>query len=120
MLETSLSIYLIIIFDGLLFLGLAYYYLKKPPKTINELYGYRTRKSMSNQEIWDAANKRSAKDLVTYSWVLFGSGVLLWIFQIPYAMIVHLGIMLVGLAIAMYSTIRYLNEHFDSNGKKLK
>tara|TARA_R110001632_G_scaffold161439_2_gene279851 strand:+ start:1759 stop:2121 length:363 start_codon:yes stop_codon:yes gene_type:complete len=120
MLETSLSLYLIIIFDGLLFLGLSYFYLKRPPKKINELYGYRTRKSMANQDIWNAANRRNAEDLVSYSWVLFGTGVLLWIFQLSYAMIIHLVIMLVGLAIAMYSTIRYLNEHFDSNGKKLK
>ena len=118
--ESSLSHYVIIIFDGLLFLGLSYYYLKRPPKKINALYGFRTPKSMANQEIWNAANKRNAEDLVTYSWLLLISGVLLWIFQISYAMIIHLVIMLVGLAIAMYSTIRYLNEHFDSTGKKIK
>lgn len=118
--ETPLSLYLVIIFDGMLFLGLAYYYLKRPPKKINEMYGYRTRKTMANQVIWDAANKRNAEDLVTYSWVLFLTGVFLWIFQISYAMIIHLIILLVGLAIAMYSTMRYLNEHFDTNGNKKK
>lgn len=65
MLGSSLSHYLIIIFDGLLFVGLSYFYLKRPPRKINELYGFRTSKSMSNQEIWNAANKRNAEDLVT-------------------------------------------------------
>ena len=118
--ETSGTLSLIIIFDGLFFLGLSYYYLKCPPKKVNEIYGYRTRKSMSNQDIWDIANKRNAEDLVKYSWVLLVTGVLLWIFQISYAMIIHLAIMLVGLAVAMFSTIRYLNEHFDANGNKKK
>lgn len=31
-------------------------YLKKPPRTINWLYGYRTRRSMKNQETWDYAH----------------------------------------------------------------
>ncbi|MFT5752720.1 MAG: putative membrane protein [Flavobacteriales bacterium] len=116
--ETSGILYLVIIFDGLFFLALAYYYLKRPPKKINEMYGYRTRKTMANQDIWDAANKRNAEDLVKYSWVLLLTGVLLWIFQISYAMIIHLIILLIGLAVAMYSTMRYLNEHFDINSNK--
>lgn len=30
---------------------------KKPPKTINSLYGYRTTRSMKSQETWDFAHR---------------------------------------------------------------
>ncbi len=32
-----------------------------PPKKINPLYGYRTRRSMENQQNWDFSQKYSAK-----------------------------------------------------------
>lgn len=108
----------VILFDGLLLLAISYYYKLKPPKKINEFYGFRTRRTMANQDIWDAANTRNARDLVFYSWVLLISGLLTWLFQVPYAIIIHFTIMLLGLAIAIYSTINYLDKHFDKNGKR--
>lgn len=120
MADTDYVLYAVIIFDGLLFLILAYYYKKKPPKEINEFYGFRTRRTMSNQDIWDAANKRNAQDLLTYSWVLLISGIITWIFQIPYAIIIHFIIMLGGLGVAIYSTMHFLDRHFDKNGKRKK
>jgi len=38
--------------------------LKWPPKKINSLYGYRTKRSMKNQENWDFSQVLSAKKLV--------------------------------------------------------
>lgn len=73
---------------------------------------------MANQEIWDAANRRNAQDMVKYSWVLLGSGMCTWLFDISYAIIIHLVVMLVGLGIAIYSTVRYLNQHFDTYGNR--
>ncbi len=35
-----------------------------PPKKINYLYGYRTRRSMKNQESWDFAQQYSAKEMI--------------------------------------------------------
>lgn len=43
---------------GLLFSSLI---LKSGSPDINNLYGYRTKRSMSNQELWDFAQKYSAK-----------------------------------------------------------
>ena len=31
-------------------------FLNKPPKKINSLYGYRTSRSMKNQQTWDCAH----------------------------------------------------------------
>ncbi|MBL4605271.1 MAG: SdpI family protein, partial [Flavobacteriaceae bacterium] len=41
--------------NGLLFIiSLIFYFF--PPKKINNLYGYRTHRTMQNKEAWDLAN----------------------------------------------------------------
>ena len=109
-----------ILFDCALLLGLSWYYKKYPPKKINELYGFRTRKTMANQEIWDVANKRNAQDLWKFAVYLTIFSVLLIVFNIRYAIIIHLGAMLIGLAIAVYASIRYIDKHFDKNGNRIQ
>ena len=45
--------------------SLAGYITKRfPPKKINHLYGYRTKTSMRNQEIWDFAQRYSASEMI--------------------------------------------------------
>jgi len=109
-----------ILFDCVLLLGLSWYYKKYPPKKINQLYGFRTRKTMSNQEIWDIANKRNAQDLWKFALYLTFFSVLLIVFKVPYAIIIHLGAMLIGLGIAVYASIRYIDKHFDKNGNRIQ
>ena len=45
---------------GVVFWATALWMDKKPPKKINNLYGYRTKRSMSSQEGWDFAQVYSA------------------------------------------------------------
>ncbi len=40
---------------------LSYLFMRFPPKKINAIYGYRTPRSMRNQEAWDFANKYSSE-----------------------------------------------------------
>lgn len=42
-------------------------FLKFPPKEINPLYGYRTKRSMQSQEHWDYANKEFSQKLFVAS-----------------------------------------------------
>ena len=45
--------------------SLAGYITKRfPPKKINHLYGYRTKTSMRNQEVWDFAQRYSAREMI--------------------------------------------------------
>ena len=46
---------------------ICFIYFKYPPKKINYLYGYRTRRSMQNYETWYFANKYAAKLLINFS-----------------------------------------------------
>lgn len=103
---------------GFLFLYLAYYYLKKPPKKINHVYGYRTRRSMSNQDIWDFANKQSAKDFWRVAIVTMSIGLILLLFDIPFKVIIQMTVLLLGLGISVWHTEKEIDKHFDKNGNK--
>ncbi len=116
--ETDFELDLLIFFDCVLFLGLAYYYKRNPPKEINGIYGFRTRRSMANQDVWDTANRHNAQGLFNCSLVLFGAQIIAWFFDIPYRILIHLFVMLVGLGFAIFGTINYLNKHFDKNGNR--
>lgn len=99
-------------------LGLSWYYKKYPPKKINDFYGFRTRKTMTNQDIWDVANRRNAQDLWQFALYLTGFSVVLIVFKVRYAILIHIGALLVGLGIAIYATISYIDAHFDKNGNR--
>ncbi|MDH3711262.1 MAG: SdpI family protein [Cyclobacteriaceae bacterium] len=51
-------IYYFILGGLITIVGLLFYTF--PPKKINLIYGYRTRRSMRNQETWEAANRYSS------------------------------------------------------------
>lgn len=42
---------------------------KKPPKTINAWYGYRTGRAMRTQEAWDFAQHHSARMMIRYGFI---------------------------------------------------
>lgn len=50
--------------SGIIFMITGFVMFKFPPKNINMLYGYRTTRSMKNQEQWDFSQKYSAKILM--------------------------------------------------------
>ena len=50
--------------SGIVFIITGFVMFKFPPKNINMLYGYRTTRSMKNQEQWDFSQKYSAKLLI--------------------------------------------------------
>ncbi len=60
-----LNLFFIFLFPtGLSFLIVGYFFSKNPPKEINMLYGYRTKRSMASQEQWDFAQSYSAKEMM--------------------------------------------------------
>ncbi|PFD40430.1 hypothetical protein CN285_14305 [Bacillus cereus] len=46
---------------GVIFILAALILQKNPPIDINAAYGYRTKRSMKNKELWDAGNQYSAE-----------------------------------------------------------
>ena len=49
----------------MMFFGCLFYY--KPPKNINSIYGYRTKRSMKNSQTWEFAHHYCGK-----AWILVG------------------------------------------------
>ncbi|MBU5255206.1 SdpI family protein [Tissierella praeacuta] len=54
----------------LMMIILGYLFYKHPPKTINYILGYRTRRAMLSQENWIFANKRMGQLWFKWGWVL--------------------------------------------------
>lgn len=107
-----------LLFQGILLVSLAYYYHKKPPKKINHFYGYRTRRSMANQEVWDFANRQSSKDFLRLAIISLIVGVLLLPFDIPFKVGIQLAVLLFGLGFAVWYTEKKIDKRFDKNGNK--
>lgn len=65
--------------------ALAGYITKRfPPKKINHLYGYRTKTSMRNQEIWDFAQKYSANEMIKLGAIMLALAAVVWLADIQF------------------------------------
>ena len=53
--------FVILIVSAILFAILSLITLKWPPKKINDIYGYRTRRAKINQELWDYAQAEGTR-----------------------------------------------------------
>ena len=98
---------------------------KKPPEKINHVYGYRTARSMKNQETWRFAHETCGRLWVRLGAVLlllalaaaamtFGSGV-------ETAGIVSAAVVVVQVVVVIGSIVpveRALKRNFDDQGRK--
>jgi uncharacterized membrane protein len=66
MLEFSLIMTLIL---SLTMIGFGYLFIKKPPRTINYWYGYRTGMSGRNQDTWDFAHAYAGRVWLKSGWL---------------------------------------------------
>ena len=63
-------LFLIPFLAGFVFVLAGLLMLTFPPKKINSLYGYRSRRSMKNQENWDFAQKYSSKEMAKLGFLM--------------------------------------------------
>lgn len=115
---TDLLLPTLMIIFGLLF-------LYKPPKTINYLYGYRTKRSMISQESWDYAHQYFGK-------IWFPLGVIVLILTIVAFIFLYnqdedtigvvgtiiMFIQLIPLFVSVFITERALKRKFGNVSKK--
>lgn len=97
---------------NLVFLAAGIVMLLFPPKKINGLYGYRTPRSMRNQENWDKAQRISAIKMIQISIVTGSLSFLLGIsdWSETFVAIFSLVISLLGLAYLFYVTEKKLKS----------
>lgn len=110
----------------LLMVGLGKLFIKHPPKRINGIYGYRTKRSMKTQETWEFAHRYFGNLWFRLGLVLIPLSVLPLIFvygkDIELIGIVGAAVTLfeiVPMILPVFSTERALKENFDEYGKPL-
>ncbi len=94
----------------------SFVFMKFPPKKINYLYGYRTRRSMANQEIWKVANEYSAKMMVKITLISMVFPPLLYFMFPEQNLLITIIIHTVLLLSSLYFTEKFLNSDFDKDG----
>ncbi|HDX9628199.1 TPA: SdpI family protein [Bacillus cereus] len=80
---------------GVIFILAALILQKNPPTDINAAYGYRTKRSMKNKELWDAGNRYSAEVMKQNGFIMMLIGsVISILFRYPHTMIAVMIVML--------------------------
>ena len=101
------------------------YFMKKSPKEINYIFGYRTNMSMKNKDTWDFAHKYFGKRWFRLGWLLIPISVIQILFVIgkgeyiigTVGMVVMV-IDLILLIAPIFPTERALKKVFDKDGNK--
>ncbi|MBL3648497.1 SdpI family protein [Bacillus vallismortis] len=83
-----------------------------PPKSINSVYGYRTRRSMSDEKLWNEANRYSASLMILSGLLIAGMGVLLK----SNLIILQLSLLVTACVITMMLTEKRLKNMTHSQG----
>ncbi|MEK4706788.1 SdpI family protein [Bacillus sp. FSL R10-2780] len=80
---------------GIIFILAALVLQKNPPTDINTAYGYRTKRSMKNKELWAAGNRYSTAVMKQngYIMMLIGSAISI-LFRYPHTTAVIVAVML--------------------------
>lgn len=116
---------LIILLIGLIFTIMGYIFLKWPPKRINPIYGYRSRRSMRSQAAWDASQVYSARLMRTAGLGVLALSIPIWLTSgvelqyVPMGWVIILPLLasIVPAAVIIIQTENYLKTHFDDNGE---
>ena len=109
----------------LIMLVMGKYFMKKSPKEINYIFGYRTNMSMKNKDTWDFAHKYFGKRWFRLGWLLIPISVIPMLFVIgkgediigTVGMVVMV-IDLILLIAPIFPTERALKKIFDKDGNK--
>ena len=106
-------------------IGFGSYFMKKAPKEINSVFGYRTSMSMKNKDTWEFAHKYCGK-------VWYASGIAMLSITVIFMFLVIgkneecvgriggiiCGVQLIPLIGSIFPTEVALKKNFDKNGKR--
>lgn len=93
---------------------------KFPPKKINNLYGYRTSRSMKNQTNWDFAQVYSTKLLIQYNFIYLLIGCLGLFIEMSemIGIILSIASLILCLGLMIYKTekaLKQFEQHENNN-----
>ncbi len=105
---------------GPLMILISYIFAKYPPKKINDLYGYRTKRSMRNQDCWDFANRHSIRlmwKISLLTCVVQAIGLIL--LNERMALLTATIVLIATLIYSVYLTEKALKNKFDKEENRL-
>jgi uncharacterized membrane protein len=104
---------------GGIYLLVALISLRFPPKKINHLYGYRTKRSMKSQQHWDFAQKYSSEKLKQLGLWYFLLGALIYLLQFEDGQIVlHLALTILPPLVVILQTESAIKSKFPNQNTK--
>ena len=104
---------------GSLMLLISYFFAKYTPEKINNLFGYRTKRYMRNQDCWDFANRHSIRfiwKIPLITCVVQVLGVTLQ--DVGVALLTATIVLVTTLIYSIYVTEKALKNTFDKEEKK--
>ena len=111
----------------LLMLVFGWVLLKKPPKQINGIYGYRTARSMKNMDTWNFAHAYCGKLWSKIGGLMFPISMILMLFlkdkdsdTIGLWGGILIAIQTLVLIIAIFPVAHALKKNFDKDGNRVK
>ena len=113
---TNNPIALLFVLTGLTIVVAGLLMHKFPPKKINNLYGYRTKRSKNSQESWEFAQKYSANQLAIYGSITGLIGLALLFIPINHtnaAVIISLIVIITLIIIPIVLTEKELKKRFE-------
>ena len=107
---------------GPLILFFSFIYSKYQPKEISTIYGYRTTRSMSNNDIWKFANKVSSKymTIASLATIIFQLLGIILSYTSEDFLLVSYGFLIISLGLSIWKTEIEINKFFDKEGNRLK
>lgn len=106
---------------GPILLFFSFIYSKYQPKEISTIYGYRTTRSMSNNDIWKFANKVSSKymTIASLATIIFQLVGIILSYTGEYFLLVSYGFLIISLTLSVWRTEIEINKFFDKEGNRL-
>ena len=99
---------------GIIFILATLILQKNPPTDINAVYGYRTKRSMKNKDLWDVGNQYSAEVMKQngFLMILIGSliGLLFWYPHTMIAILILMIVLIIRLFIRVEKKLKVLEK----------
>jgi uncharacterized membrane protein len=107
---------------GSIFIIVGFIFSKFPPGNISYLYGYRSKKSMSNVDTWNEANSFSGNLMQKLGWISVLLGVISGFLtsNLIALAFITIGLTIIVSALLIIFTEKRLNEVFDGKGLRKK
>ena len=101
--------------SGLCIAAAGWFQLRCPPKKINGTYGYRTAKSMANDDAWHFAQGYSSRQMLRYGLVMCAISPLGWFLYWNPVVEVVLGLvaLIPPIGLVVYTTERAISQQFE-------